>query len=83
MMIVQVHIRSFSSVESFSFVENDDDKTTKTYDHDHGATITIDVHNILEIFKEQIHQTEERILAAIQHEQSKNIPKSYRTADRF
>ena len=94
MTTVQVKPRFFSLVESFSLIENDDDdKTTKAYDHDHqshhehGATISVDVHNILDIFKEQLHQTEERILAAIHKQQSSSnaaiVPKSYRTAHRY
>ncbi|CAF1178476.1 unnamed protein product [Adineta steineri] len=66
----------------------------KSYDHeheshhDHDATISVDVHNILDLFKEQLHETEERLLAAIHHDHKEHhpkaspAPKSYRTADR-
>ncbi|CAF4788820.1 unnamed protein product [Rotaria sp. Silwood1] len=53
--------------------------------HQHGATVTIDVHHILDIFKRRLEATEERIIAAIQQGQSSNsapVVKSYRTADR-
>ena len=33
------------------------------------ATISIDVHNILDLFKQQLHESEKRILDAIQQNQ--------------
>ncbi|CAF3287865.1 unnamed protein product [Rotaria socialis] len=48
--------------------------------HEHDATISVDVHNIIDLFKEQLHASEQRILAAFSSHGA--ILKSYRTADR-
>jgi len=70
--------------------EHDDDK--KPYDHkhkfhhEHNATVSIDVHNILDIFTHELRASEKRIVGAIQHKRLSKpatAPKSYRTADRL
>ncbi|CAF3387324.1 unnamed protein product [Rotaria socialis] len=56
--------------------------------HEHDATITIDVHNIMDLFKEQLKESEQRIIAAVGKDDSasstasSSSQESYRTADR-
>ncbi|CAF0757981.1 unnamed protein product [Rotaria sordida] len=63
----------------------------KKYDHEHHShhahdtTITVDLHNIFDLIKQQLHETEEHIIASIKQSQSASpvpVEKSYRTADR-
>ncbi|CAF1521515.1 unnamed protein product [Adineta steineri] len=52
--------------------------------HEHDATVSVDLHNILDLLKQHLHQTEERIIAEI-HKDHSSTPaskESYRTADR-
>ncbi|CAF1018290.1 unnamed protein product [Adineta ricciae] len=79
--------------------EDDDDHKNKSYDHEHDshhehdATISVDLHNVLDLFKNELHETEERIIAAIHHGHDDHghahhnstaapVLKSYRTAER-
>jgi len=80
-----------SKVDDDNSPEHDDDDK-KPYDHEHKshheheATISVDVHNILDMFKQELHASEKRILEAIQHKRHlkpATAPKSYRTADRL
>ncbi|CAF2401008.1 unnamed protein product [Rotaria sp. Silwood2] len=53
--------------------------------HEHDAIVTVNMHNVLSLFKQKLQETEERIIAAIQHGQSSSpatAVKSYRIADR-
>jgi len=68
-------------------IERVDDKKN-SYDHEHkfhhehDATISVDLHNILDLFKQQLQESEKRILAAIHPTPAAPAVKSYRTADR-
>jgi hypothetical protein len=88
------YIHLLISISYFYWLEKADDKT-KAFDHEHkthhehDATITVDVHNILDLFKQQLQETEQRILDAVKSQQQQNslspasiVGKSYRTADR-
>jgi len=57
--------------------------------HKHASTITVDVHNLVDIFKQELHASEERLLAAIAGHKNDNTTDaakkagaSYRTAAR-
>ncbi len=68
-------------------MEQTDNVQSTNYDHHHQykATITVDLQNILDLFKQQLKETEKNILTAIQQNQPSNavpILKSYRTSDR-
>ncbi len=62
-------------------IERVDDKKN-SYDHEHDATISVDLHNILDLFKQQLQESEKHILAAIHPTPAAPAVKSYRTADR-
>jgi len=62
-----------------------DNDSNKKYDSEHVETISIDVHNILNLFKQQLQESEKRIISAIQQNNSLNSfisMKSYRTHER-
>ena len=89
---------SFILIHS-TLIEDDDDHKNKSYDHEHDshhehdATISVDLHNVLDLFKNELHEAEERIIAAIHHGHDDHghahhnstaapVLKSYRTATR-
>jgi hypothetical protein len=68
-------------------IEIVDDKKTSydhehTFHHEHDAIISVDLHNIVDLFKQQLQESEKRILAAINATLAAPVVKSYRTADR-
>jgi hypothetical protein len=68
-------------------IERVDDKKNSydhehTLHHEHDATISVDLHNILDLFKQQLQESEKHILAAIHPTPAAPAVKSYRTADR-
>ncbi|CAF1371710.1 unnamed protein product [Rotaria sordida] len=95
---LEVNKSSTDSTTTTTTSKDDDDSKevdnkNKKFDHghkdhhEHAATITVDVHNILDLFKQQLQQTEKKILAALGKDgnsssSSSSSSESYRTADR-
>ncbi|CAF1514511.1 unnamed protein product [Rotaria magnacalcarata] len=100
--VVETTISNIDSAPATAAAESkDSDDTSKEVDghekkfghghkkhHEHDATITIDVHNIMDLFKEQLKESEQRIIAAVGKDDSSSSAasssskESYRTADR-
>jgi hypothetical protein len=62
--------------------EEEDDDKNKKFDHKHNATITVDVHNILDLFKLHLKQSEKRIITAVKDDSSSSSKESYHTVNR-
>jgi hypothetical protein len=93
MAIVRVNNRYFFSSNLYYLSdriahEHEHDHEHKIH-HEHDAKVTIDFHNIVDIIKQQLHESEQRLLSAIHHEHQHAtsspaavVLKSYRIADR-
>ncbi len=75
----------------FYWIESSSSGSSTQFDHghqdhhEHAATITVDLHNILDLFKQQLQENEKRIISAIQSNNPSNSVislKSYRTHER-
>lgn len=64
---------------------DDDDGHSHDSHHKHDAKITVDLHNIMDLIDQKFQALEERLVAAIQHQNETKpaaVLKSYRTYQR-